>query len=98
VPFQGRTRKVVMTAERNGYFFVLDRVTGEHLVTGKFGLHNNWALGLDDQGRPKRNPEKDATIPGSLVNGDVTNYPPPSFSPETGFFYVPSATRSASAT
>jgi alcohol dehydrogenase (cytochrome c) len=89
VPFNGRTRKVVMTAERNGYFFVLDRVTGEHLVTGKFGLHNNWALGLDEKGRPKRDPSKDATIPGSLVNGDVTNYPPPSFSPETGYFYVP---------
>jgi alcohol dehydrogenase (cytochrome c) len=89
MPFNGRTRKVVMTAERNGYFFVLDRVTGEHLVTGKFGLHNNWALGLDEKGRPKRDPSKDATIPGSLVNGDVTNYPPPSFNPETGFFYVP---------
>jgi alcohol dehydrogenase (cytochrome c) len=89
MPFNGRTRKIVMTAERNGYFFVLDRVTGEHLVTGKFGLHNNWALGLDEKGRPRRNPAKDATIPGSLVSGDVTNYPPPSFSPETGYFYVP---------
>jgi alcohol dehydrogenase (cytochrome c) len=89
VPFNGRIRKVVMTGERNGYFFVLDRVTGEHLITGKFGLYNNWALGLDEQGRPKRNPAKDATIPGSLVNGDITNYPPPSFSPQTGLFYVP---------
>jgi len=89
MPFNGRTRKIVMTAERNGYFFVLDRVTGEHLVTGKFGLHNNWALDLDEKGRPKRNPAKDATIPGSLVVGDVTNYPPPSFSTDTGLFYVP---------
>ncbi len=89
MPFNGRTRKIVMTAERNGYFFVLDRVTGEHLVTGKFGLYNNWASGLDEKGRPKRDPGKDATIPGSLVNGDVTNYPPPSFSPSTGLFYVP---------
>jgi alcohol dehydrogenase (cytochrome c) len=89
MPFNGRTRKIVMTAERNGYFFVLDRVTGEHLVTGKFGLYNNWATGLDEKGRPKRNPGKDATIPGSLVNGDITNYPPPSFSPSTGLFYVP---------
>jgi alcohol dehydrogenase (cytochrome c) len=89
MPFNGRTRKIVMTAERNGYFFVLDRVTGEHLVTGKFGLYNNWASGLDDKGRPKRDPAKDATIPGSLVSGDVTNYPPPSFNPATGYFYVP---------
>ncbi|MCU1238632.1 MAG: Pyrrolo-quinoline quinone, partial [Candidatus Solibacter sp.] len=35
MPFNGRMRKIVMTAERNGYFFVLDRVTGDHLITGK---------------------------------------------------------------
>ncbi len=63
-------------------------MTGEHLVTGKMGLVNNWAEGLDAQGRPKRNPNKDATIGGALVNGDVTNYPPASFSPDTGLFYV----------
>jgi alcohol dehydrogenase (cytochrome c) len=88
MPFNGRTRKIVITATRNGYFFVLDRVTGEHLVTSKFGLVNNWASGLDAKGQPKRNPHKDATIPGSLVNADVTNYPPPTFSPDTGLFYV----------
>jgi len=88
MPFNGRTRKLVMTGTRNGYFFVLDRVTGEHLVTSKFGLVNNWASGLDAKGQPKRNPNKDETIPGSLVNNDVTNYPPPTFSPQTGLFYV----------
>src|SRR5690348_12111105 len=46
-PFNGRMRKLVMTAARNGYFFVLDRVTGEHLVTSKFGTATNWALGVD---------------------------------------------------
>lgn len=88
MPFNGRMRKLVMTATRNGYFFVLDRTTGEHLVTNKFGLVNNWASGYDPKGQPKRNPNKDATIAGSLVNGDVTNYPPPSFSPDTGLFYI----------
>jgi alcohol dehydrogenase (cytochrome c) len=88
MPFNGRLRKLVITATRNGYFFVLDRTTGEHLVTSKFGLVNNWASGLDEKGQPKRNPHKDATIAGSLVNGDVTNYPPPTFSPLTGLFYV----------
>ena len=87
-PFNGRMRKLVITATRNGYFFVLDRTTGEHLVTSKFGIVNNWASGLDEKGQPKRNPHKDATIAGSLVNGDVTNYPPPTFSPQTGLFYV----------
>jgi len=87
-PFNGQMRKLVMTATRNGYYFVLDRTTGEHLVTSKFGLTNNWADGLDDKGQPKRNPYKDATIAGSLVNSSVTNYPPPTFSPDTGLFYV----------
>jgi alcohol dehydrogenase (cytochrome c) len=88
MPFGGRMRKLVMTGQRNGYFFVLDRTTGEHLLTSKFGLVNNWASELDAKGRPQRNPNKDATIAGSLVNGDVTNYPPPTFSPDTGLFYV----------
>jgi alcohol dehydrogenase (cytochrome c) len=96
MPFNGRMRKLVIQATRNGYFYVLDRVTGEHLLTTKFGLVNNWASGidpaaklnLDAKGQPKRNPFKDATIAGSLVNNDVTNYPPPSFSPDTGLFYV----------
>jgi len=87
-PFNGQMRKLVMTATRNGYFFVLDRTTGEHLVTSKFGLTNNWADGLDDKGQPKRNPYRDATVAGSLVNSSVTNYPPPTFSPQTGLFYV----------
>jgi alcohol dehydrogenase (cytochrome c) len=88
MPFNGRTRKLVMTATRNGYFFVLDRVTGEHLVTSKIGLTNVWAQGLDKKGQPKRNPYKDPTIAGTLVNGSVLNYPPPSFSPDTGLFYI----------
>ena len=88
MPFGGRTRKLVMTATRNGYFFVLDRTNGQHLLTSKLGLVNNWATGLDAKGQPKRNPHKDATIAGSLVNADVLNYPPPTFSPDTGLFYV----------
>ena len=49
-PFNGRMRKLVMTATRNGYFFVLDRTTGEHLVTSKLGLVNNWATGPRREG------------------------------------------------
>ena len=53
-------RKLVMTAARNGYFFVLDRVTGEHLLTSKYGSTTNWVKAIDEKGRPRRNPEKDA--------------------------------------
>ena len=87
----GQPRKLVATAARNGYFFVLDRTTGERLVSGPFGQRVNWATGLDDKGRPKRDPLKDATIGGSLVSpseGGVTNWEPPAFNPDTGLFYV----------
>ena len=46
----GRPRKLVSTAARNGYFFTVDRITGEHVASGKFSLAANWASGLDDEG------------------------------------------------
>jgi alcohol dehydrogenase (cytochrome c) len=84
----GRPRKLVATGARNGYFFTVDRVTGEYVASGKFGTLTNFASGLDPQGRPILNPEKAATIAGSIVNGSVTNWPPPAYSPDTGLFYV----------
>jgi alcohol dehydrogenase (cytochrome c) len=90
--FRGRRRKLVLTAARNGYFFTLDRVSGEHLVTGKYSETMNWAKGLNDKGQPIRDPSKDASVGGALVSsntGGSTNWPPPAFSPDTGLFYVP---------
>lgn len=90
--FNGRTRKLVLTAARNGYFFTLDRVTGERLVTNKYGSATNWASGLNKFGGPQRDPAKDPTVPGSLVSptSDGTiNWEPPAYSPDTGLFYVP---------
>ena len=89
--FQGKMRKLVLTAARNGYFFVLDRVTGEHLLTTKYGTRTNWAKGLNQFGGPKRDPGKDATVGGSLVSptaGGTINWQPPAYSPDTGLFYV----------
>jgi alcohol dehydrogenase (cytochrome c) len=88
--FGGKMRKLVLQATRNGYFFVLDRVTGEHLVTTRFS-QANWALNIDAQGHPRPNPMKDPIVPGALVsptNGGSTNWPPPAFSPEAGLFFV----------
>ena len=90
--FQGKPRKMVLHASRNGYYFTLDRLTGERLVTSKFSDTVNWAKGLDEKGRPVRDPAKDSTVAGSLVspnNGGATNWPPPAYSPDTGLFYVP---------
>ncbi|MGH9407474.1 MAG: acido-empty-quinoprotein group A [Candidatus Acidiferrales bacterium] len=89
--FHGKPRKMVMQAARNGYFYVLDRTNGEHLLTSKFSDASNWARGIDPTGHVLRNPEKDNTVPGSLVsptNGGSTNWPPPSFDPQTRLFYV----------
>jgi len=92
--FGGKPRKMVLHADRNGYFYTLDRVTGEHLVTGKFSEAANWAKTVNAKGQPVRDITKDSTVPGSLVspnNTGATNWPPPAYSPDTGFFYVPTA-------
>src|SRR5262249_28519541 len=89
--FNGKQRKLVLQGTRNGYFFVLDRTTGEHSLTSNSAESVNWASGVDNGGEPKRNPEKDFTVPGSLVspsNQGATNWPPPAFDPETGLFYI----------
>lgn len=87
----GKPRKLVSTAARNGYFFTLDRVTGEHLVTSKYGSYLNWSKGVKPNGVVIPDPGKEATVPGSLVSpveGGVTNWPPGAFSPDTGLFYI----------
>ena len=91
--FGGRQRKLLLTASRNGYYFTLDRTTGERLVSGKYSDTVNWAKpGLNAKGAPVRVPAKDYDVAGSLIspaNGGITNWPPPAFSPETGLFIVP---------
>ena len=89
--WNGKPRKLLLNATRNGYFFVLDRATGEHLLTSKLSPTVNWSTGLDERGEPLRDPEKDASPGGSLVspNSDgLVNWQPPSFDPQTGYFYV----------
>ena len=87
----GRPRKLVATASRNGWFSVVDRVTGEPVTSTKFGTTMNWVKSVRKNGAPEPDPGKEATVPGSLVSpveGGVTNWPPAAYSPETGFFYV----------
>ncbi|MEO6981813.1 MAG: acido-empty-quinoprotein group A [Edaphobacter sp.] len=88
--FHGQPRKMLMQSSRNGYFFVLDRTNGKSLLTAPFGPVN-WALGIDKQGRPIPNPEKEPTPDGRLIapdEGGMTNYRSPSFDPKTGLFIV----------
>jgi alcohol dehydrogenase (cytochrome c) len=88
--FGGRPRKLLAQASRNGHYFLLDRVTGEHLVTSKYVDTLNWTKGINAKGQPTHDPGKDASVPGTLVSPDTnggTNWPPPSFSPDTGLVY-----------
>jgi len=88
--FNGRQRKMVAQASRNGHYFLLDRATGEHLLTTKYLDSLNWTKGINAKGQPAHDPAKDASVPGTLVSPDTnggTNWPPPSFNPETGLLY-----------
>ena len=81
--FHGEPRKLLMQASRNGYFFVLDRTNGKSLLTAPFG-QVNWTLGIDKQGRPIPNPDKEPAPDGRLIapdEGGLTNFRSPSFDP-----------------
>ena len=79
--------KVMLWANRNGFYYVLDRATGRFL-TGLPFIDVNWAEGLDDSGRPVETPQPpgEPTFPG--VQGG-TNWYSPAFSPRTELFYIP---------
>lgn len=88
--FHGKPRKLLAQASRNGYFFVLDRKTGEHLLTSQF-VPTNWAKGIRATGQPFPDPAKEPQVDGVLVEGAQnggTNWMSPSWSPQTGLFYV----------
>ena len=84
-PWKGTPRKLMLWANRNGYFYVLDRVTGEFLAGTPF-VKVNWSSGLDAKGRPLLTPQPQGspTYPG---NQGGTNWYVPSYSPRTGLFY-----------
>jgi alcohol dehydrogenase (cytochrome c) len=88
--WQGRARKLMLWANRNGFFYVLDRTTGEFLL-GKPFERVTWATGLDAKGRPILVPGAAPTAEGKLIYPGVqgaTNWFSPSFSPRTELFYV----------
>jgi len=89
--WNGGPRKVMMFANRNGFFYVLDRANGKFLL-GKPFVRVNWADGFDQDGRPRRVPGQVPTAEGTLIypgNQGGTNWYNPSFSPRTGLFYIP---------
>ncbi len=87
----GRRRKVVMHAPKNGFFFVIDRETGEFISARNFTAVN-WATGFDSEGRPMENPAaRSATEPFEAIPTayGARNWHPMSFNPQTGLVYMP---------
>jgi alcohol dehydrogenase (cytochrome c) len=88
--FEGEPRKVMMWANRNAFFYTLDRATGEFLVGTPFAKQT-WAEGLDETGRPVRVPNMFPSAEGTLVSPPATggtNWQSPTYSPRTELFYV----------
>lgn len=90
----GAERQVIMHAPKNGFFFVIDRGTGELISAKPFVENVNWATGYDEEGRPIENPEARfyrtgnpfIAMPGPI---GAHNWQPMAFSPETGLVYIP---------
>ncbi len=88
IEWQGRPRKALLLANRNGFWYVLDRTTGEFL-SGKPYTKVTWTSGLDAKGRPQH--QVTPTAEGLVVYPHLaggTNWYSPSYSPRTGLFYV----------
>ncbi len=97
ITINGAKRKVAMQAPKNGFFYVLDRATGELLAADKYQDNVNWATHVDlATGRPVEAENAryetvsgDMTIPGPL---GAHNWHPMAFSPDTGLVYIPAHT------
>jgi alcohol dehydrogenase (cytochrome c) len=89
--WQGKPRKLLLQANRNGYFYVLDRVSGEFLSGTPFIKTITWASGLTKDGRPIVVPNMEPTPEGRRVCPSLegaSNWYSASYSPRTGLFYV----------
>lgn len=89
--FRGRPRKLLMQANRNGFFYVLDRVTGEFLLAEPFVRKMTWAKGIGPDGRPVLIPGSDPSPQGTktcpAVEG-AANWMSTAYNPATRLFYV----------
>jgi alcohol dehydrogenase (cytochrome c) len=89
--WKGSPRKLMMWANRNGFFYVLDRTNGKFLYGMPF-TKQTWAKGLDENGRPIPAAGASPTTAGTVIYPGVqggTNWYSPSYSPRTGLFYIP---------
>jgi alcohol dehydrogenase (cytochrome c) len=90
IAWRGKPRKVMLWGNRNGFFYVLDRGSGEFLLAKAF-VKQTWAAGIDEQGKPVKVSGKTPSVGGTDVYPGVqggTNWYSPSFSRRTGLFYL----------
>jgi alcohol dehydrogenase (cytochrome c) len=90
ITWRGQPRKAILWANRNGFFYVLDRTSGQFLL-GKAFVKQNWNVGFDEKGRPMMAPNTKSSTEGTLIfpdNQGGTNWFSPSYSPRTGLYYV----------
>jgi alcohol dehydrogenase (cytochrome c) len=88
--YRGRSRKLMYWGNRNAFFYVLDRETGEFLMAKPFATQT-WAERIDKKGRPFPNPNTEPSREGALVAPGAqgaTNWYSPSYSPATKLFYL----------
>ena len=89
--WEGRPRQLLLHANRNGFFYVLDRTTGALLLAKPFVKKLTWARAIGADGRPVLNPDQTPTADGRTVCPAVegaTNWFSTAFSPSTGLYYV----------
>jgi len=89
--FRGQARKLMLQGNRNGFFYVLDRLTGKVLLAEPFVRKLTWASGIGPDGRPRLLPGNEPTVEGQLVCPAVAgaaNWPSNAYSPATGLFYM----------
>jgi alcohol dehydrogenase (cytochrome c) len=89
--FRGQQRKLLALGSRNGFFYVLDRLTGGFLLGEPFVKNLTWASGIGPNGRPRLLPGYENTIEGTRTCPSVTgaaNWPSTAFNPTTGLFYL----------
>ena len=90
---EGRERQVLMQAPKNGFFYVLDRATGEFISAEPY-IPLNWATGMDENGRPIENPETRVDVTGQpalVMPGPLGghNWHPMAYHPGENLVYIP---------
>ncbi|UWZ84865.1 acido-empty-quinoprotein group A [Occallatibacter riparius] len=83
----GKPRKLVAQAARNGFFVTLDRDTGKHLVVKPY-VPLDYSSGMSKDGEPIPIADKDPQVGGSINIVNASNWPAPAYSPQTGLMYV----------